>query len=63
MKMDEKQKMNIFKILWLITDIIILLAALYLLTMGSGSDKIIGVIGIILIIVEAILYKQKRILH
>ena len=61
--MDDKQKMNIVKVLWLVTDIIILLVALYLLIMGDVSDKIIGIIGLVLIIVEAILYKQKRILQ
>ncbi|MBQ6443455.1 MAG: hypothetical protein IJJ11_02105 [Methanosphaera sp.] len=61
--MDDKQKLKIIRILWLITDIVILIAAIYLLVLGETSDKIIGVIGLLLVVVEAILYKQKRILQ
>lgn len=61
--MDDKQKLKIIRILWLITDIVILMAAIYLLVLGETSDKIIGVIGLLLVVVEAILYKQKRILQ
>ncbi|AWX33568.1 hypothetical protein [Methanosphaera sp. BMS] len=61
--MDDKQKLKIIRILWLITDIVILIAAIYLLVLGETSDKIIGVIGLLLLVVEAILYKQKRILQ
>lgn len=61
--MDDKQKLKIIRILWLITDIVILIAAIYLLVLGETSDKIIGVIGLLLLVVEVILYKQKRILQ
>ncbi|RAP51911.1 MAG: hypothetical protein BZ137_09495 [Methanosphaera sp. rholeuAM130] len=61
--MDDDKKMDILKILWLITDIIILMAALYLFVLGDSSEKIIGLIGFVLVVVEAILYKQKRILQ
>ncbi|MBO7719010.1 MAG: hypothetical protein J6S29_02545 [Methanosphaera sp.] len=61
--MDDKQKLKIIRILWLITDIVILMAAIYLLVLGETSDRIIGVIGLLLVVVEAILYKQKRILQ
>ena len=61
--MDDKQKLKIIRILWLITDIVILIAAIYLFVLGETSDKIIGVIGLLLLVVEAILYKQKRILQ
>lgn len=61
--MDDDKKMDILKILWLITDIIILMAALYLFVMGDSTEKIIGLIGFVLVVVEAILYKQKRILQ
>ena len=61
--MDDKQKMSIIRILFLLSGIIIFLAALYLLVFGDTSDKIVGVIGAVLVIAEAILYKQGRILQ
>lgn len=61
--MDDKQKMKIIRMLWLVTDVIILIAAIYLLVLGDTSDKIIGVIGLVLVVAETILYKQKRILQ
>jgi len=59
--MDDKQKMSIIRILFLLSGIF--LAALYLLVFGDTSDKIVGVIGAVLVIAEAILYKQGRILQ
>ena len=61
--MDDKQKMSIVRILFLLSGIIIFLAALYLLVLGDTSDKIIGVIGVVLVIAEAILYKKGYILQ
>ena len=61
--MDDKQKMSIVRILFLLSGIIIFLAALYLLVLGDTSDKIIGVIGVVLVIAEAVLYKKGYILQ
>lgn len=61
--MDDKQKLKIMKILWLVTSIIIFLAATYLLIYGEVSDRSIGIIAYALLILEAILYYKGKILH
>ncbi|MBE6488857.1 MAG: hypothetical protein E7Z86_09110 [Methanosphaera stadtmanae] len=61
--MNHKQKLRIVKILWLITSVIIIVAATYLLIYGEASDRVVGIIGYILLIIEAVLYHKGMILH
>lgn len=61
--MNHKQKLKIVKILWLVTSIIILVAATLLLIYGEASDRAVGIVGYILLIIEAVLYHKGMILH
>lgn len=61
--MNHKQKLKIVKILWLVTSIIILVAATLLLIYGEASDRTVGIVGYILLIIEAVLYHKGMILH
>lgn len=63
MKLNDKKQKNLLKIVWLMSDVIILIAIIYLFMIGSNSQKLIGVLGIILLIIEGILYKKGFILQ
>lgn len=56
--MKNKEKKKIMKIVWIVTDIIILICALLLLLEGGTFNIILSIIGILLIITEYILYKK-----
>ncbi|RAP48754.1 MAG: hypothetical protein BZ135_00080 [Methanosphaera sp. rholeuAM6] len=56
--MKNKDKKKIMKILWIITDIIILICSTILLVEGGTFNIILAIIGIILVISEIVLYKK-----
>ena len=56
--MKNKEKKKIMKILWIITDIIILICSTILLVEGGTFNIILALIGIILVISEIVLYKK-----
>lgn len=61
--MDKMQKIKIMKILWIITSAIILVSATILMIYGDSTDRLVAIIGYILLVVEAILYKKRKILR
>ena len=56
--MKNKEKKKIMKILWIITDIIILICSTIFLVEGGTFNIILALIGIILVISEIVLYKK-----
>lgn len=60
--MKRKNQKKIMSIVWIITDVIILICAILLLAEGGTFNTILAIGGIILIIVEYFLYKNGYIL-
>ena len=56
--LSEKQR-KIMNVIWIITDIIILICAILLVMEGSTSGMIIATLAIILIAIEAVIYYKK----
>lgn len=61
--MNTKEKKKIMNIVWAITDVIILICSILLLIEGGTQQTIIGIIGLLVVIAEVILYKKGRILQ
>ncbi len=61
--MKTKEKKKIMNIVWLVTDVIIIICALLLFLEGGTIDKLLGLVGVVLVIVEVILYKKGYILQ
>ena len=54
--MNNKQKKNIMSYVWIITDIIILICSILLILEGGMANQVLAVIGLLLLVVELVLY-------
>lgn len=62
-KMKSSKQYDLLKILWIVTGLIILILSAFLIVLGEGIDRTIGIIGLVLVAIEYVLYKKGIILN